>query len=554
MSTRPQSDLVSLTRGECLALIERVQAWAVPAADLDMVIRSLNTLLVVSLKLEAHELTIRQLRQMFHLKTETSRVLLEPVSNDETDELPPAQEGIPGEDHFSLEPARDQAPIDKRKGHGRRPASAYTGATTVSYAHHTMEVGQRCPACHRGNLYDRTGPGFIRVTGNPPFTATRHCPQKLRCATCGQEYEAELPEDIAQARQKNERYAPSAKAMLALLKYGSGMPLYRLETLQDMLGIPFSTSTQWDILVEPAQQLLPILLSLYTTAAREGSIFYNDDTFVRIVKVRPPEDTGHDPKRTGLQTTAIVVQVGPRQITLYYSGRNHAGENLARLLSERGNDRDPPIQMCDAAARNIPRSLVTLLVHCLVHGRRKFVELLELFPQQTRHVITQLAKVFHYDRIARSRGYNAQQRLVFHQRVSQPIMDELKQWMLAAFNAHQVEPNSSLGKAFTYMLNHWKELTGFLVIPGAPLDSNVVERALKKAILNRKNAYFFRTEYGALVGDLFMSLIETCRANQVNAFHYLTTLLTHAAQLRDQPESWLPWNYHLQLETNHIAA
>src|SRR4030042_3234352 len=172
------------------------------------------------------------------------------------------------------------------------------------------------------------------------------------------------------------------------------MPLYPLETLQDMLGIPFSTSTQWDILVEPAQQLLPILLSLYTTAAREGSIFYNDDTFVRIVNVRPPEDTGHDPKRTGLQTTAIVVQVGPSQITLYYSGRNHAGENLARLLSERGHDRDPPIQMCDAAARNIPRSLVTLLVHCLVHGRRKFVELLELFPQQTRHVITQLGQVF----------------------------------------------------------------------------------------------------------------------------------------------------------------
>lgn len=111
------------------------------------------------------------------------------------------------------------------------------------------------------------------------------------------------------------------------------------------------------------------LLSLYSTAAREGSIFYNDDTFVRIIKTRPPEDTGHGPKRTGLQTTAIVVQVGPRQITLYYSGRNHAGENLTRLLAERGNDRGPPIQMCDAAARNIPRSLVTLLVRSDRHSR-----------------------------------------------------------------------------------------------------------------------------------------------------------------------------------------
>ncbi|MFO8002854.1 transposase, partial [Thioalkalivibrio sp.] len=74
-----------------------------------------------------------------------------------------------------------------------------------------------------------------------------------------------------------------------------------------------------------------------------------------------------------------------------------------------------------------------------------------------------------------------------------------------------VEPNSGLGKAIKYMLKHWKKLTRFLEVPGTPLDNNIAERALKYAILHRKNALFYKTQNGAKVGDLFMSLIHTCQ-------------------------------------------
>ena len=106
-----------------------------------------------------------------------------------------------------------------------------------------------------------------------------------------------------------------------------------------------------------------------------------------------------------------------------------------------------------------------------------------------------------------------------------------------------VEPNSGLGKAITYLLKHWDALTLFLRRPGAPLDNNIVERALKKAILHRKNALFYRTQNGARVGDLFMALIHTCELCGANPFEYLTELQRHAAELATNPGKWLPWTY-----------
>jgi transposase len=93
------------------------------------------------------------------------------------------------------------------------------------------------------------------------------------------------------------------------------------------------------------------------------------------------------------------------------------------------------------------------------------------------------------------------------------------------------------------MLKHWDRLTLFLRQPGAPLDNNVCERALKKAILHRKNALFYKTRNGARVGDLFMSLIYTCQLNQANPFDYLTRLQRQADSVAAHPELWLPWNY-----------
>jgi transposase len=111
-----------------------------------------------------------------------------------------------------------------------------------------------------------------------------------------------------------------------------------------------------------------------------------------------------------------------------------------------------------------------------------------------------------------------------------------------------IEPNSTLGAAILYMKKRWSELTLFLRVPGAPLDNNLCERVLKKAILHRRNALFYRTLNGARVGDVFMSLIHTAELNQIAAFEYLVALQRHAAAVAKNPADWMPWNYQVTLE------
>ena len=93
------------------------------------------------------------------------------------------------------------------------------------------------------------------------------------------------------------------------------------------------------------------------------------------------------------------------------------------------------------------------------------------------------------------------------------------------------------------MRKHWDKLTLFLRQAGAPLDNNICERIIKRVILHRKNALFFKTQNGADVGDLFMSLIHTCQLCGINPFDYLSALQEHHNEMREHPAQWMPWNY-----------
>jgi len=178
------------------------------------------------------------------------------------------------------------------------------------------------------------------------------------------------------------------------------------------------------------------------------------------------------------------------------------------------------------------------------------VELTETFPAEVRFVLETLREVYITDARARDRGLNPAQRLHLHQDESQPRMVALERWMQHQFTERLVEPNSSLGAAILYMQKRWSELTLFLRVEGAPLDNNTAERALKKAILHRRNSLFYRTLAGAHVGDVFMSLIHTAELNHVAPFEYLVALQRHAAELAANPATWMPWNYRATLACN----
>jgi transposase len=287
-------------------------------------------------------------------------------------------------------------------------------------------------------------------------------------------------------------------------------------------------------------------------------VLHNDDTTVKILELmgdrsrqetlaEAVEDGGVADSRTGLFTSGVVALRDGHRIALFFSGRRHAGENLAQVLKHRLESLPPPIQMCDALSRNLPGELQTIVAHCLAHARRRFVDVYDRFPEPCRHLLESLAVVYRNDAVAREQQLSPEARLQLHQDHSQATMQELHDWLTRQLDEKRTEPNSALGGAIGYMLKHWGKLTLFLRQAGAPLDNNLCERALKKAILHRKNALFYKTRNGARVGDLFMSLIYTCQLNQANPFDYLTELQRHADELVVNPQLWLPWNYRKAL-------
>jgi len=380
----------------------------------------------------------------------------------------------------------------------------------------------------------------LRICGSPPISATGWRLEKLRCDTCGELFTAPAPPEAGPCK-----YDESVGVTVAVLRYGCGLPHYRLARLQSSLGVPLPASTQWELLMPLYQLALPIFQELLRQTA-QSPIFYNDDTSMRILNLRRSGSAAAaeiDPQRTGTFTTGIVGRVDHHQVALFMTGWRHAGENLAQVLAHRVAELAPPIQMCDALSRNTCGEFDSVLAHCLSHGRRQFVPLAQSFAEPVRFVLEQIREVYRAEAQARDQRLNAQQRLLYHQTHSQPVMDTLHQWMSQQLEQKQVEPNSRLGGAMNYLLKHWEPLTLFLRQEGAPLDNNLCERALKMAILHRKNSLSYKTVNGAQTGDLFMSLIQTCRLNQVNPYQYLLAIAQNPQSAKEQPQAWLPWNY-----------
>jgi len=313
------------------------------------------------------------------------------------------------------------------------------------------------------------------------------------------------------------------------------------------IPLPAAT-TQWDIVENAANGGPHAAYRELIRQAAQGDVIHNDDTSVKILEV--VKVLNEKSSRRGMFTTGMMSIAGDRKIALFFTGQKHAGENMAELLKQRIAEPEPPIQMCDALSRNLPEGFETILANCLIHGRRNFVDIAASFPEEMAYVIEQIGAVYGNDKMAREQNLSSPERLILHQRESAPVMEKLKNWCSDQLSQKKTEPNSGLGKAIKYMLKHWEPLTLFLRVPGAPLDNNVCEQALKKAVLHRKNALFFRTEHGALIGDLFMSLIHTCNLGDINPYDYLVVLQKYSSDVRKNPANWMPWNYQTCIPVN----
>ena len=541
----PTISPLELNQQELEKILERALTAPLAEDDYQKLHAVLETLAYMTQLLENKNTTLQRLRQIiFGAGTEKTRQVLQSLANQAV--TSPASPATQEQSNEAPSPQPEES--EPTPGHGRNGAEAYAGAEKIKVKHPTLKPGDRCPKCQKGKVYAMTPGVLVRLVGQAPVAATVYELEKLRCNLCGEVFAAEAP-----ARAGPDKYDATAASMIALLKYGSGLPFHRLQGLQGNLGTPLPASTQWEIMARTAPALQPAYRELIHQAA-QGEVLYNDDTTMKILALMGKDqqrgDSGQtatekeeNSERTGIFTSGIVSTRAGQKIALFFTGRKHAGENLTDVLAQRAQENGPPIQMCDGLERNLPKEFETIVGNCLLHARRKFVDVVTRFPDECRYLLETLREVYKHDAFCRRQQMSAEERLAYHQAHSRPLMEKLEKWLDEQFAERKVEPNSGLGQAITYMKKRWNRLTLFLRQVGAPLDSNAVERILKRAILHRKNSYFYKTENGARVGDLFMTLIHTCQLHGVNAFDYLTQLQKHAREVAACPSEWMPWNY-----------
>jgi transposase len=486
---------IQLTQEQLDALLIRAKANALEPGDYEMIKAIIDTLLFLQQAYDQKTTSVKRLlRMIFGARTEKTKNVIDADADNKTvcDDHP--ADSFTAADDTTTEDKKDLS-SNKRKGHGRNGADCYTAAEKIFIPCTKPKHGDPCPLC-TGKLYRMKLPGVIvKIVGRAPVAAKIWEYEKLRCNLCGTIFEPDLPKEAIAA--KDDKYDQTARSMIALLKYGFGFPFYRQEKLQAALGVPLASSTQWDKSEQGADLIYPAFEEIKRQAA-QGDIIHNDDTAGKILELMKDQDESL-PK--GMFTTGILSIKAGRKIAVFFTGQKHAGQNFADLLNKRDPNRDPPIQMCDAQSRNFSETDKVILTHCNVHARRNFVDVAENFPQDCRYVLEVYKQIYKNDDITKKQQMSPQERLRFHQDHSGPVMEKFYDWLNEQFDAKKVEPNSGLGQAITYMQNHWVKLTRFLHVPAAPLDNNILEQALKRVILHRKNSMFYKTLHGAYIGD-----------------------------------------------------
>lgn len=431
------------------------------------------------------------------------------------------------------------------KGHGRNGADAYQGADIVDVEHPELNPGDTCPAeaCD-GRLYEMSEPGtFVHVTGAPLASATRYNMQKLRCAICEIIYTAPLPKGVG-----DKKYDANFIAMLMINKYFMSVPLYRQDRLQNYLGIPLPASTQWDLMVAHKPMLKALYRALALDAANGLALCY-DDTSVKImseIKAAKLAEKGKKSQHTCF-TTGIVSLHEDHRSYLYITDNRTAGKCIAEIMALRDADLDPPIMMCDALPANIPQGVsedLYILCFCLVHARRQFYELPNGYDDVADKVIGLIGSI--YDHEAHTKGYSPEKRLAYHQEKSIPVMEELKTYLEE--QKLEFEPNSVPGKAIDYILSRWTQLSQFLRQLHAPLDTNIVERALKLIIQIRKSSMFYKTLSSAAFASYVQSALYSAAQNEINPCDYMCALIDNEHAVIQNPSAWLPWHYQETLK------
>ena len=509
------------------ALIKRLQEaqeynLTLSAEDIQLLLTALSTLSTLQNSLSDKDVTVQKLRKLLGMVSASEK--LSSLLN---------------------KPAAKKAsrPKPKKNKPRRIPPKV------VNHPIADLNKGDRCPACEQGTLSKYEPAVLLRINGQSRYEATKHIIERLRCNACGEYFTAELPDEVKADGKANQKYGYSARSLMAINKYYMGVPFYRQESLQDILGLPITASTVFDQCEHVANSLHPIYKALLYIAA-QAEHFYLDDTTHRILdqreKIKVQRKTQQAQKRTGTYASGLIATTDKHEIALFQTNIGHAGEWIDEILQKRDPGQAPPLLMSDALSCNIPTATTVVHALCNSHGRRQFVDVLSSFPEEVEYVLNLYQQIWSHEKTVNGQGLTTAERLAYHHQHSLPVMEYIRQWGENQLDTEQTEANSGLGKAIRYFIKHYDGLTRFCTVEGAMLDNNIMEGQLKLIVRGRKNANFYKTLAGAAISDIIASVIATAVRAQINPFDYLNAIQRHQDQVKIHPQAWLPWNYPSQ--------
>lgn len=521
---------------------------ALSSEDNQLIIEGLSTLSILQEKLADNDITLHKLKKMLGMIASSEKHKDDHGTRDE------AQGGD------AIEAAKDEARkelkaksrADKKRAKQKKNKTA-TPTLKPNTEHHALtglKKGDTCSDCHQGKFYKYAPAQLLRITGHSPFTPTVHLSERVRCNACGIFKTAALPDSVKGDGDSDQKYGFSARSIMAINKYFAGSPFNRQESLQQLLGVSITASTIFDQCEHLGNDLFPVFeLMLKVAANAQG--FQIDDTTHRILDQKPiekPQRNGTTMRmRSGVYTSGMIAALeGGQECVVFKTNIGHSGEFIDEVLANRQSHLAPPLIMSDALSSNRPTVLSEgQFTPCLcnAHARRQYFDVLSSFPVEVDFVLKKYKHVWLNEDEIEEKQLTRHERLVYHQEHSLPVMETIRSWGNKLLESEEVEENSGLGKAIRYFAKHYEGLTAFCRVEGALIDNNVMEGQLKLIARGRKNAYFFKTLAGASIADVITSMIASAAKSGINVFEYFNALQRNSAQVKVDPEPWLPWNF-----------
>lgn len=436
-----------------------------------------------------------------------------------------------------------------RDEHGRRGWDDFENLPITYHEHGDLTVGCLCPECQRGRLYDFHDPAkFVSIRGQAPLVGEKHVASRLQCNLCKAVFTAPLDEALQRDGVSGLRlYSFSAASVVSIQKYFGGLPWYRQQTLQLALGIMVPDASMADLCERVANVIAPVA-RLLRGLARCAAGFLGDDTGALILGhrtvMREERHSGKLVERTGCHTTCVIaVTAEGHRIAVFQTGIQHTGELMDEILRDRPSDLPVPYFMGDCHACNTVTVCRVNYGACNSHAVRRFRELEESYPEEAGYARSRYKKIFANEAHCKQAELTAEERLAYHREHSKQLLEEIFEHGEQLLETHQIEPNSDIGEAYGYMVNNRVRLSAFSRIAGMPLENNEVERTLRVPGRVRNNSRCFHSTVGSAIADTIWTVGDTALAYNVNLMDYFTAMQRHAADVRANPELWLPWVY-----------